>query len=100
MIGLDIGLWSGFKRKMEIAESFAQPIIIVSKLPLHLPSSNDIYCRQMLRRAGAFAPAANQSSADPQLEDPEAVLESKWRKWAERESFKRLISTPAADCII
>jgi hypothetical protein len=29
MIGLDIGLWSGFKRKMEIAQSFAQPIIIV-----------------------------------------------------------------------
>jgi hypothetical protein len=100
MIGLDIGLWSGFKRKMEIAESFAQPIIIVSELLLHLPSSNDVYCGQMLRRAGAFAPAANQSSADPQLEDPEAVLESKWRKWAERESFKRLISTPSADCII
>jgi hypothetical protein len=100
MIGLDIGLWSGFKRKMEIAESFAQPIIIVSELLLHLPCSNDVYCEQMLRRAGAFAPAANQSSADPRLEDSKAVLESKWRKWAERESFKRSISTPAADCII
>jgi hypothetical protein len=30
MIGLDVGLWSGFKRKMEIAESFAQPIVVVS----------------------------------------------------------------------
>jgi hypothetical protein len=29
MIGLDVGLWSGFKRKMEIAESFAQPIVVV-----------------------------------------------------------------------
>jgi folate-dependent phosphoribosylglycinamide formyltransferase PurN len=37
MIGLDIGLWSGFKRKMEIAESFAQPIIIVSTHPSILP---------------------------------------------------------------
>ncbi|PMD39393.1 hypothetical protein L207DRAFT_634003 [Hyaloscypha variabilis F] len=73
MIGLDIGLWSGFKRKMEIAESFAQPIVI------------------MLRRAGAFASTANLFSADPRLEDSEAVLESKWRKWAERESFKRLV---------
>lgn len=27
---LDIGLWSGFKRKMEIAESFLQPIMTVS----------------------------------------------------------------------
>jgi hypothetical protein len=34
MIGLDIGLWSGFKRKMEIAESFAQPITIVSGVTL------------------------------------------------------------------
>jgi hypothetical protein len=100
MIGLDIGLWSGFKRKMEIAESFAQPIIIVSELLLHLPFSNDVYCGQMLRRAGAFAPAANQSSADPRREDSKPVLESKWRKWAERESFKRLISTPAVDFII
>ena len=30
MIGLDIGLWSGFRRNMEIAESFAQPIVVVS----------------------------------------------------------------------
>jgi hypothetical protein len=30
VIGLDVGLWSGFKRKMEIAESFAQPVITVS----------------------------------------------------------------------
>ena len=27
---LDIGLWSGYKRKMEIAESHAQPLITVS----------------------------------------------------------------------
>jgi hypothetical protein len=47
---------------------------------------------QMLRRAGTFAPS-NQMPADPRLEDSEAVLESKWRKWAERESFKRCIST-------
>lgn len=29
-MSLDVGLWSGFKRKMEIAESFAQPMIIAS----------------------------------------------------------------------
>jgi hypothetical protein len=28
---LDVGLWSGFKRKMEIAEGFAQPVITVRK---------------------------------------------------------------------
>ncbi len=36
MIGLDIGLWSGFKRKMEIAESFAQPIVIVSTVNINV----------------------------------------------------------------
>lgn len=71
IIGLDIGLWSGFKRKMEIAESFAQPVIV------------------MLRRAGAFAAPRNPSIFIPDRSDSEPVLESKWRKWAERESWKR-----------
>jgi hypothetical protein len=30
VIALDIALWSGIKRKMEIAESVCQPVIIVS----------------------------------------------------------------------
>jgi hypothetical protein len=88
MIGLDIGLWSGFKRKMEIAQSFAQPIIIVRPPSIFEFFETTLTVGQMLRRAGAFAPS-NQMSADPRLEDSEAVLESKWRKWAERESFKR-----------
>jgi hypothetical protein len=71
VIGLDVGLWSGFKRKMEIAESFGQPIIV------------------MLRRAGAFAAMRNGLSYLPQRSDSDAVLEAKWRKWAEKESLKR-----------
>lgn len=71
MIGLDVGLWSGFKRKMEIAESFAQPVIV------------------MLRRAGAFAALRNPSIFVPLRSDSDAVLESKWKKWAEKESWKR-----------
>ena len=43
----------------------------------------------MLRRAGAFTTPENQLSVDPRYEDSEAVLESKWKKWSERESFKR-----------
>jgi hypothetical protein len=31
MLCLDVGLWSGFKRKMELAESFGQPLITVSR---------------------------------------------------------------------
>jgi hypothetical protein len=73
IIGLDVGLWSGFKRQMEIAESFAQPVIV------------------MLRRAGAFAAPRHPSIFIPDRSDPDPVLESKWRKWAERESWKRYL---------
>lgn len=45
----------------------------------------------MLRRAGAFAPAGNASLLIPTSNDTDAILESKWKKWAERESFKRLV---------
>ncbi|TVY84410.1 hypothetical protein LSUE1_G000461 [Lachnellula suecica] len=69
---LDIGLWSGFKRKMEIAESMAQPVI------------------SMLRRAGSFVGTRQTPFGGPQTSDSEAVLESKWRTWAEKESYKRL----------
>jgi len=30
MLNLDIGFWSGFKRKMELAESFTQPLLTVN----------------------------------------------------------------------
>lgn len=30
MLHLDVGQWSGFNRKMEIAESFVQPLLTVS----------------------------------------------------------------------
>lgn len=36
MLSLEVGMWSGFKRKMEIAESFLQPLLTVSP-PLRRP---------------------------------------------------------------
>ncbi|RDW85611.1 hypothetical protein BP5796_03936 [Coleophoma crateriformis] len=73
MICLDIGLWSGFKRQMEIAESFGQPIIV------------------MIRRSGAFGSQRSSSAIVPEMTDSATLLESKWKKWAEAESYKRLI---------
>ncbi|KAK7984824.1 hypothetical protein PG988_002446 [Apiospora saccharicola] len=70
---LDIGLWSGFKRKMEIAESFLQPVMT------------------MLRRAGTFSAPADTLALVPALSDPPELLESKWRKFIKRESYKRLV---------
>lgn len=44
---------------------------------------------QMLRRAGAFSDQHNLRLIVPAKDDSKAVLESKWAKWVERESFKR-----------
>ncbi|KAK8016531.1 hypothetical protein PG993_014720 [Apiospora rasikravindrae] len=70
---LDIGLWSGFKRKMEIAESFCQPVMT------------------MLRRAGTFSAPADTPALVPAPSDTPEHLESKWRKFIKRESYKRLV---------
>jgi hypothetical protein len=68
---LNVGLWSGDRRKMEIAESFAQPVIT------------------MLRRAGHFRRSKAHCIIPHPSDDGEA-LETKWRNWVEAESFKRL----------
>jgi hypothetical protein len=67
---LNVGLWSGNKRKMEIAESNSQPLVT------------------MLRRAGHYRRKA--LTPPPLLEDDAKTLENKWRAWVEAESFKRL----------
>ncbi|KAL2276296.1 hypothetical protein FJTKL_00987 [Diaporthe vaccinii] len=73
MLTLDVGIWSGFKRKMEIAESFLQPLLT------------------MLRRAGAFSAPADSSALLPLDSDSPEALETKWKKFISRESYKRLI---------
>ncbi|ORY67299.1 uncharacterized protein BCR38DRAFT_387781 [Pseudomassariella vexata] len=72
MLNLDIGLWSGFKRKMEIAESFLQPLMT------------------MLRRAGMFSAPIDTPALIPSQSDSPVVLDSKWRSFIKRESYKRL----------
>ncbi|KAJ5126402.1 hypothetical protein N7448_005704 [Penicillium atrosanguineum] len=71
-VNLDIGIWSGNRRKTEIAESFLQPLIT------------------MLRRALRFRRSV-YTAIVPLAEDTGDVLERKWRGWIEQESFKRLV---------
>ncbi|KAK0127676.1 hypothetical protein ONS96_007195 [Cadophora gregata f. sp. sojae] len=73
MLCLDTGLWSGFQRQMEIAESFAQPLVT------------------MMRRGGILSPPLDTHALVPRETDEGQVLEVKWRKWCQRESFKRLV---------
>ncbi|KIW99953.1 uncharacterized protein Z518_10881 [Rhinocladiella mackenziei CBS 650.93] len=68
---LNVSLWSGDRRKMEIAESFALPLVT------------------MMRRAGQFRRHRHPETV-PQESDDERTTDSKWRAWAEAESFKRL----------
>ncbi|EXJ86105.1 hypothetical protein A1O1_06474 [Capronia coronata CBS 617.96] len=74
---LQVGLWSGDKRKMELAESFAQPLITASL---------SIF---MVRRAGRFGQLRGPLSM-PTPEDAGETLDLKWRAWVHAESYKRL----------
>ncbi|KAL3417189.1 cytochrome p450 [Phlyctema vagabunda] len=72
LLQLQVGLWSGNKRKVEMAGGFVG--ILVNML-----------------RTGARFSQFSYSNVVPSVEDRGSKLESKWRKWAEEESFKRLI---------
>ncbi|PIG87058.1 hypothetical protein AARAC_004313 [Aspergillus arachidicola] len=69
---LQIGFWSGDKRRMEIAESFRQPIVT------------------MLRRAACFT-AEGSLVITPSETDSVGELDQKWRQWVEQESSTRLV---------
>ncbi|KAJ5169250.1 uncharacterized protein N7482_004844 [Penicillium canariense] len=71
-LNIDIGIWSGNRRKTEIAESFSQPLVT------------------MLRRALRFRRSV-YTNIVPHVEDTGKALERKWHEWIEQESFKRLV---------
>ncbi|OMP82922.1 hypothetical protein BK809_0001113 [Diplodia seriata] len=89
MTWLDIGIWCGYKRKMEIAESNLQPLCTVGYIhlfPLHTLTT----IRQALRKAGVFNKSFYKRIV-PLPSDDDATLEGKWRQWVEQESYKRLV---------
>ncbi|RDL31062.1 Uncharacterized protein BP5553_09851 [Venustampulla echinocandica] len=71
-LNLDVGLWSGNKRKIELAESHAGMVIT------------------MCRRASRFLRSSYRAIVPLESDDGE-VLENKWRSWAHQESLKRLV---------
>ncbi|KAF9760752.1 hypothetical protein IL306_004145 [Fusarium sp. DS 682] len=68
MKALEVGVWSGLKRKTEIACSFMQPGYT------------------MLFQAGAFSSLPEHELAGSMAEE----LDGEWKSWALRESLKRL----------
>lgn len=72
LLQLGVGMWSGISRKMEIAESFTQPLIT------------------MLRRGGRFR-RSTWKEIRPEPDEQGSALESKWLSWANQESFLRLV---------
>jgi hypothetical protein len=72
LLQLRIGMWSGISRKMEIAESFLQPLMT------------------MLRRGGRFR-GSTWKEIRPCSEDLGPSLESKWLEWVHQESFLRCV---------
>lgn len=86
---LQIGLWSGDKRRVEIAESCFQPVVTV-RSGISIPQCDDCGPNygQMLRRASRFKHEAYPIVA-PSATDDESTVDHKWRAWLEQESFKR-----------
>ncbi|KAF8533317.1 hypothetical protein BDD12DRAFT_865906 [Trichophaea hybrida] len=72
MIQIEISLWSGNKRRIEIAESFRQPI------------------GTMLRRSGKYR-RAQYPPLPPSPSDTGEVLEKRWRAWTVQQQWSRLV---------
>ncbi|KAF2688094.1 C6 transcription factor-like protein RegA [Lentithecium fluviatile CBS 122367] len=69
---LEVGMWSGISRKMEISESFLQPLIT------------------MLRRGSRFR-QSTWKEIHPNRDDHGPELEKKWLEWSHQESYLRLV---------
>jgi len=72
MIQIEISLWSGNKRRIEIAESFRQPL------------------GTMLRRSGKYR-RAQYPPCPPSPSDTSEVLEKRWRAWTIQQQWSRLV---------
>lgn len=72
MLQLEVGLWSGNRRKMELSESHLQILVT------------------MIRRAGKLQRDKRLPVA-PLPQDAGEDLQRKWLEWVERESVKRLV---------
>lgn len=72
LLELEVGMWSGISRKMEIAESFFQPMLT------------------MLRRGGRFR-RSTWKEIVPTVDDQGTELETKWQEWVHQESYLRLV---------
>lgn len=65
-------MWSGISRKMEIAESFLQPLMT------------------MLRRGGRFR-KSTWKEISPSTDAQGSALENEWLAWVKQESYLRLV---------
>jgi hypothetical protein len=72
LIHLEVGIWSGHSRKIEITESFLQPPVT------------------MLRRAGKFR-ASGYYSVEVTKASKGQELHALWQSWLEQETFKRTV---------
>ncbi|KAK4542360.1 hypothetical protein LTR36_006816 [Oleoguttula mirabilis] len=72
LLWLDIGVFSGFRRKTEIALSFLQPLVTMFSWSHSFERSR---YKEVVPTAG----------------DTDDMLEGKWKAWAEQEGLKRLV---------
>ncbi|KAJ9271361.1 hypothetical protein DTO212C5_2711 [Paecilomyces variotii] len=77
---VQVGQWSGIKRKMERAGGFCGILL------------------NMLRGSARFR-RGSYSTISPAIDDHGPELELKWRRWVQEESWKRLAHNVHAHCV-
>ncbi|KAL1848580.1 hypothetical protein Plec18167_002203 [Paecilomyces lecythidis] len=88
----EIALWSGSRRKMEVAEGYTSNAFTVGlPIPFFSERYSETHDFQILRRAGAIHSSFYSSLPVPIPGDTAEVLRRKWLAWVERESFKRSV---------
>jgi hypothetical protein len=89
MLWLDIGVFCGYTRKMQIAESYLQPLCTVSAdLGLYMNhSSSPIY--KAVRRGAAFDRSTYTVITPYTFGNDDDSLQRAWHAWVRQESLKR-----------
>ena len=86
----EMGLWSGNRRRMKLAQSQVAIPVTVSNLHYYFTGTPLTMSKQLMRYRNKFQRSAYPAMAVEALDDG-AELDEKWRRWVDRERWKRYV---------
>lgn len=94
MIWLDIGVFCGYTRKMQIAESYLQPLCTVSRFILEGFEFWRLTVCQAVRRGAAFDRSTYTTITPYTFGNDDESIHRAWHAWVRQESLKRYAYEP------